>query len=41
MTFDSVVIMGYFIDDHCHKWRRKKEQLKVSQIFSGTASLFS
>ena len=36
MTFDSAVIMEYFIDDHCHLQKgKKKEQLKVSQIFSG------
>lgn len=36
VTFDSAVIMEYFIDDHCHLQKgKKKEQLKVSQIFSG------
>lgn len=36
VTFDSVVIMEYFIDDHCHLQKgKKKEQLKVSQVFSG------
>lgn len=36
VTFDSVVIMEYFIDDHCHLQKEtKKEQLKGSQIFLG------
>lgn len=42
MNFDSVVIMEYFLEDHCHlqKEKKKKNNLKSPRYFLGGANLF-
>ena len=42
VTFDSVVIMEYFIGNHCHlqKKEEKKSNLKFPKSFLGGTNLF-
>lgn len=43
MTFDYVVIMEYFIDDHCHlhkeSGKKKKSNLRFPKSFLGGTNL--
>lgn len=42
VNFDSVVIIEYFLEDHCHlqKEKKKKKNLKFPRYFPGGANLF-
>lgn len=40
MTFDSAVIMEYFIDDHCRLQKDKKKKGSLKFPFLGGTNLF-